>query len=177
MVSTHEPLLRANDNPSDGRSRCLRHASHVRLVWLPLALLLCWLPPAHAHRGSAVWTEIIWRDNHFQITHRLHTADALHINRYMGGSGELNALEDLARLALYVDLRFSLSEQLTLQSPLVTLGAELEDDFAFIYQEWHPAVLPEQFPELAHTLLIDLVPQAQRFIRIETPQGIEERRL
>lgn len=142
-----------------------------------LALMLCW-PTASvsAHRGSAAWTDIVWREDHFQITHRLHAADALRINRHMGGSGELERLEDLAMLALYVDARFLLLNLPSEQSNLITLGAELDDDFAFIYQEWHPEALPETFPAINNGLLIDLIPEAQQFTRIETPKGIEERR-
>ena len=83
-------------------------------------------------------------------------------------SGPLSRLE-LARAALPPLLP---SEQ----SNLITLGAELDDDFAFIYQEWHPEALPETFPAINNGLLIDLIPEAQQFTRIETPKGIEERR-
>jgi len=80
-------------------------------------------------------------------------------------------------LALYVDQRFTLSVSDGTSSAIVTLGAELEDDFAFIYQEWYPAAKPTAFPPIVNDLLIDLVSDAQRFVRIETSQGIEERRL
>jgi len=145
------------------------------ICWL--AVTVCWWTlGAYAHRGSAVWTDIVWQGNHFQITHRLHAADALRVNRFMGGGGELDTLEDLARLALYVDQRFTLSVSDGTSSAIVTLGAELEDDFAFIYQEWYPAAKPTAFPPIVNDLLIDLVSDAQRFVRIETSQGIEERR-
>lgn len=145
-------------------------------VWLLVVGVCAWQPSLMAHRGSAVWTEIVWRDHHFQITHRLHAADALLANRAMGGSGELDTPEELARLALYVERRFSLSGTAVNQSGLVTLGAELEGDFAFVYQEWFPAEPPRTFPTIVNTLLIDLVGDSQRFVRIETPRDVEERR-
>lgn len=144
---------------------------------LVISCLCWWQPSVSAHRGSAVWTDIVWQDDHFQITHRLHAADALLANRAMGGNGELDTLEQLARLALYVEAHFSLSSTAGNQSSVVTLGAELEDDFAFVYQEWFPVKQPNPFPEITNNLLTDLVSNPQRFVRIETPKGIEERRL
>lgn len=145
-------------------------------VWLLLVGVCAWPPSLLAHRASAVWTEIVWRDHHFQITHRLHAADALLANRAMGGSDELDTLEALARLALYVERHFSLSDAAAKQNRLVTLGAELEGDFAFVYQEWFPTEPPRIVPNIVNTLLNDLVADSQRFVRIETPQGVEERR-
>lgn len=145
-------------------------------VWLFVASLCWWQHGALAHRGSAVWTDIVWQDKHFQITHRLHAADALLASRAMGGRGELDTLEELARVTLYVETHFLLSGTTVNQGVLTTLGAELEGDFVFVYQEWFPVEQTQTLPNIVNTLLSDLVADAQRFVRIETSQGVEERR-
>ena len=126
-----------------------------------------------AHRGHAVWTDIAWNGDYFEVTHRMHLADAISVNRFVGGTAAIEELRSLARVALYVEERFLLvagSDTVTLQ----TLGAEIEDDFLFVYQEWH-APLPEAFPEIENRILLDVEPGAQAFIYIAGP-GIDEER-
>jgi len=133
-----------------------------------------------AHRGSGVWTDMVWVDDHFDITHRLHAADGLTINRFMGGTGRLDNLKELAFVALYVDQRFMTPTRTASQSresPLTTLGAEIDDDFVYVYQQWWPADRPTDLSHITNSLLGDIIPASQRFLRIETPEGVQERHL
>ena len=104
----------------------------------------------------------------------MHLADAITVSSASGGGNEpIAAPRSLARVALYVEERFKVvtgGEAVTLD----TLGAEIEDDFLFVYQEWHVA-LPAVFPAVDNTLLLDVEPESQAFIRIVGPGIAEER--
>lgn len=144
--------------------------------------------PGEAHRGHAVWTDITWAGDRFEIVHRMHLADAITINRYMGGAQAIEELRSLARVALYVDQRFVIQGQGTAAIAdealaeaventgiiLETIGAEIEDDFIFVYQEW-VTPLPSQFPVVDNFVLLDVEPDAQAFLKIKGPGLNEER--
>lgn len=128
---------------------------------------------AAAHRGHAVWTDIDWADDGFEIVHRMHLADAIAVQRHMGGTLPIENLRSLALVALYVEQRFRvLGEEGAIG--LATIGAEIEDDFIFVYQEWQTE-LPQQFPEIDNQVLLDIEPGAQGFIKIKAP-GLDEER-
>jgi len=156
---------------------------HVMRLGILLTGLMLLISVASAHRGHGVWTDIVWSGNHFEITHRFHAADGLAANRFVGGSGALTNAEDLARLALYVEQRFAIVDTISNDSDtnqvaeLKTLGAEVDDDFVYVYQEWWPLSLPDAALQLKHSVLLDVEPSTQIFVRIDTPKGIEERRL
>lgn len=129
---------------------------------------------AGAHRGHAVWTDIRWNGAGFEIVHRLHLADAITIQRHLGDSGRIETLRSQALVALYVEERFTLlvaDQRITPD----TIGAEIDDDFLLVYQEW-AAPLPENgFPEIDNRVLVDVEPGAQAFVHIEGPEISEER--
>jgi len=132
---------------------------------------------AVAHRGHAVWTDINWTGDRFEVTHRMHLADAIAVNRVAGGDDDIEALGSLARVALYVEERFTLLNTggtTALEIQLTTIGAEIEDDFVFVYQEWETS-LPAVFPQIDNRILLDVEPDAQAFIHISGP-GIDEER-
>lgn len=145
------------------------------LLLLPLWLLssLATTQPALAHRGHAVWTDITWAGDRFEIMHRMHLADAITVSRFLGSERPIDDLRSLAGLALYVEQRFRFAQPQT--TALSTVGAEIEDDFLLVYQEWQTP-LPARFPAIENELLLDVEPQAQAFIRILAP-GIEEERM
>ncbi len=150
------------------------------LALLPLVLFLL-AAPGLAHRGHAVWTDITWAGDRFEIVHRMHLADAITVNRFMGGREAIEEPRSLARVALYVEERFRLQcpvQETDGAEPgegeLETIGAEIEDDFMFVYQEWVTS-LPRRFPALDNTVLLDVEPQSQAFMRILGPDLDEER--
>ncbi|MFK8041061.1 DUF6702 family protein [Congregibacter sp.] len=146
------------------------------LRWILSAVLLLCMMPAGAHRGHAVWTDIVWSGESFEIVHRMHLADAIVVNRYMGGTESIEELRSLALVALYVDERFKLLSAARKDAAikLETIGAEIEDDFLLVYQEWVTA-LPERFPVIDNFVLLDVEPEAQAFIKIKAP-GLDEER-
>lgn len=154
----------------------------VLLRWIITVALILAAPSGFAHRGHAVWTDIVWNGESFEIVHRMHLADAIVVNRYMGGTEPIEETRSLARVALYVDERFQLlgdvmtgnEEQSSAPVILQTIGAEIEDDFLLIYQEW-VTPLPEQFPVIDNHILLDVEPGAQAFIKIKAPGLNEER--
>lgn len=140
---------------------------------LCLSLSLFLSMQTSAHRGHAVWTDIDWNGEGFEIVHRMHLSDAISVSRYMGGTLPIEHLRSLALVALYVEERFMLGSEerpVTLQ----TVGSEIEDDFLFVYQEW-TSDLPAQFPHIDNRVLLDVEPDAQAFIKIRAPGLSEER--
>ena len=140
--------------------------------WLVAAVALL-AAIAEGHRGHAVWTDIAWAGEGFEIVHRMHLADAIAVNRAMGGTLAIEEMASLARVALYVEERFDV---LVDGKPvdLTTIGAEIEDDFMLVYQEW-PTTLPARFPATDNRILLDIEPGSQAFLRIQGPGLTEER--
>jgi len=129
---------------------------------------------AQAHRGHAVWTDITWNGKGFEIVHRLHLADAITIQRSMGDAGPIESLRSQALVALYVEDRFTLLVDGERTTP-ATIGAEIEDDFLLVYQEWRAPLPEDRFPDIDNRILLDVEPGAQAFMVIEGPAISEER--
>ena len=91
---------------------------------------------AGAHRDHGVWTEILWAQDHFEITHQLHLADALTLLDALDASASLESLRGQALIALHLEETFSLESE-GAEGSTKTIGAEIDDDFLFIYQEWY----------------------------------------
>ncbi|MFT7288969.1 MAG: hypothetical protein ACI87W_003094 [Halieaceae bacterium] len=137
------------------------------------ALLLGLSTSVVAHRGHAVWTDISWSGDGFEIVHRMHLVDAISINRFAGGSLAIEEMRSLALVALYIEERFTVAGE-SGSIVLQTIGAEIEDDFLLVYQEWKTA-LPAAFPQVDNRVLLDVEPQSQAFVYIKGP-GISEER-
>ena len=93
-------------------------------------------PLAGAHRDHGIWTEILWTNNHFEITHQIHLADALTLLDALDASASLESLKGQALIALHLEETFSLELE-GAEGSTKTIGAEIDDDFLFIYQEWY----------------------------------------
>ncbi|MFT7289112.1 MAG: hypothetical protein ACI87W_003239 [Halieaceae bacterium] len=104
----------------------------------------------------------------------MHLADAITVKRFVGGSLPIEDMHSLALVALYVEERFSIIAP-GAQAAVQTIGAEIEDDFLFVYQEWE-TTLPGVFPAVENRLRLDVEPQAQAFIKILGPGLNEERK-
>lgn len=103
--------------------------------------------PAQAHRAHAVLTVVrIARDGGLQITHRLHGHDAEVALRMVDRveAPDLSSLENRARLALYVERRFSLAHADGTPIVLRLLGAERDGEDVLVYQEAPPTTAPGQ---------------------------------
>ena len=137
-------------------------------VWAVAILMLLSIQVSEAHRDHGVWTELVWSEDRFEITHHMHLQDAQRVLERLSVDVSLDSPEGLAQLALYVEGRFSLSERGE-SARLVLIGAETEGDFLYVFQEWHGSRGAE-IPQIASTLLKDIHPNAVTWVRIEAPE-------
>lgn len=124
-----------------------------------------------AHRGHGSWTDVVWVDDRFEITHRIHLADAIELLDRIKEQTSIESMEGLALMAIYVENNFSIANT-SKGGALETLGAEIDDDFLYVYQEWLTP-LPSGLPQFKSTLLLDLTPDAQAYVHVEAP-GINQ---
>ena len=89
-----------------------------------------------AHRAPGVLTTIEWNKQRTEIIHRIHNHDA-----ELGVAQienlpllSVNDAEGRARISLYVERNFTLFQNGKTQN-IELIGAELVDDYIFIYQE------------------------------------------
>jgi hypothetical protein len=143
-----------------------------------ISFLLCAAAlAAQAHRQHHVWTEIERNPNSglVEISHRLHMQDAISVLQLAGkdkATLPIESVEALAEIALYVDRRFAVSPrcQNTKIQSLELVGAGIDDDFIYVFQEMQ---LSGQLHELVFTssLLQDIEPYAASFVNLLTPAG------
>ena len=139
-----------------------------RVGWAVAVLMLLSVQVTEAHRDHGVWTELVWSEDRFEITHHMHLQDAQRVLERLGVDVRLDSPEGLAQLALYVEDRFSLSERGE-SAHLELIGAETEGDFLYVFQEWHASAGAE-IPQIDSTLLKEIHPDAVTWIRIEAPE-------
>lgn len=105
----------------------------------------------------------------------MHMQDALSVLQLAGedkASLPVESVEALAEIALYVDRRFAVWPrcQNTKVQSLELVGAGIDDDFIYVFQEMQ---LTGQLHELVFTstLLQDIEPYAASFVNLLTPAG------
>jgi hypothetical protein len=129
-----------------------------RFLAAGVAMALCAATSLKAHRLRMAMTTVRWRPDRglLEITHRLHTGDAeLALAGGTPGSGHddeghhhgrgalsMDNARQRARIALYVARRFGLIHPDSGPMALNTLGAEVEGDNVFVYQEGALPALP-----------------------------------
>jgi len=126
---------------------------------------------AGAHRGHGVWIELVWASDRFEITHHLHLQDAQSVLERVDPGSDLGSPRSLAQLALYVEQHFAVHTDGGVIL-LETLGAEIEGDFLYVYQEWQTT--EPVLPEFRSQLLTDVLPDAVTWVQIQAP-GINTR--
>ena len=138
------------------------------LIQLAMAVVMCAIAAvANGHRGHGMWSEITWADDRFEITHRLHLSDAIQTLRLLDMSASIDELSGQALLAIYVEKNFGVSDPKHATS-LTTLGAEISDDFFYVYQEWLTD-LPQDMPFFWSKVLSDVVKESHSWIYYEVP--------
>jgi len=148
-----------------------------RLFWVLSAVILI---PNHghllAHRQPEALTTISYNPNtgSTEIVHQLHAHDAeqvLEDNLSQDVRVSIDSVEGQARLALYVEERFELAEQNGEPlSDIKLLGAELEGDTLYAYQEYAKA-LPQTF-RIRNDILRDAFPEQVNTVNVHTEAGI-----
>ena len=147
-----------------------------RLFWVLSAVFLI---PNHghllAHRQPEALTAISYNPNteSTEIVHQLHAHDAEQVLEDLPNAEKttIDSLEGKARLALYVEERFALADQSG--NPLTgvkLLGAELEGDTLYAYQEYAKA-LPQTF-RIRNDILRDTFPDQVNTVNVHTEAGI-----
>ncbi|ACI97723.1 DUF6702 family protein [Rhodospirillum centenum] len=115
--------------------------------------------PVLAHRAKAALTTIAWnpRSGTLEVVHRLHAHDAeIALNRVEKvAAPDLADLKTRAILALYVEKNFALADAAGAPLALTLVGAEVEMDHVYVYQE---LALPAPPAELAvrDTIMLDV---------------------
>lgn len=155
-----------------------RHTEAARGVVLGLlVVLLMGAGTAIAHRGHGAWTNVTWAEDRFEIVHRIHLADAIELLRGMAPDAVIDSIEGQARLALYVESRFTIYNADGTPVSLDTIGAEIDDDFLVVYQEWPVPTPPEVTPQFSSRVLFEIDPTAQRFVRYEVGEAVSTQQL
>jgi hypothetical protein len=125
-----------------------------------------------AHRDSTVFSDIMWSGDRFEIVHEMHLADALRVADFLKLGGEIDQLRNLASMALYVEHHFDVAREAG-STPINTIGAEIDGDTLYVYQEW-VTPLQDPFPKVTNTLLVDVIPKASARWRVLLPSGVHE---
>lgn len=144
------------------------------LIALILVILLV-SPASWAHREHGFWTEVVWVGAHFEISHQLHLADAIVLLKALNPNEHIDSLRGQALLAIHVEENFSMNPPDATGS-IATIGAEIDDDFIFIYQEWHGAK-PTALPTFSHTAIFAAYPDAKTNVRYQIDETNEVLRL
>ena len=108
---------------------------------------------------------MVWVGAHFEISHQLHLADAIVLLRVLDPDEHIESIRGQALLAIHVEENFSMSLPDVVGS-MATIGAEIDDDFIFIYQEWHGAK-PIALPTFTHTAIFAAYPDAEARVRYQ----------
>jgi len=128
---------------------------YVLSATLLVALLLH--PGARAHRDHGVWTEVLWAETHFEITHRIHISDALILLAALEAGASIDTPRGNALLALHVEKNFSISARKE-SFPMNIIGSEIRGDFLLVYQESYvnkPSVIPSFSNTSLHLIYSD----------------------
>jgi len=117
----------------------------------------------YAHRVSSALTTVVWVESEksFEITHRLHLHDvqAALRNVIADPSTTIFSPEGQAELILYVSEAFEVSGDSVEPIVLTPLGAEVEGDYVYIYQEANLERVPSNLTVLDLTFLDIYGPQ------------------
>ncbi|MEO0412121.1 MAG: DUF6702 family protein [Pseudomonadota bacterium] len=93
----------------------------------------------HAHDAAFALTTIEWNDaaGALEIIHRLHTHDAAHAAMLTQDTADHSVMgpKNLAALGLYVERRFGLFNNQGIPIEVEFVGAEMQGDYALVYQE------------------------------------------
>jgi hypothetical protein len=147
-----------------------------RLFWIAsFANLFFAVSNIQAHRQPEALTAISYNPNtgSTEIVHQLHAHDAERVLEELPANGKtpIDTVEGQARLALYVEERFELADQNgNLLSDVKLLGAELEGDTLYAYQEYVKA-LPRTIL-IRNDILRDILPDQVNTVNVHTEAGI-----
>ena len=117
-----------------------------------------------------------WAGDRFEIVHRMHLSDAINVLRRLEKDTAIDSLRGRARLALYVEENFSIASEGKRVAGIETLGAEIDDDFLLVYQEWVTA-LPETQPQIQNRALMEYEHGVEHYLRYDDGTGAGDAQL
>ncbi len=125
--------------------------------------------PAAAHREDQSWSEIVWnaRTHHLEVIHsfHIHTAEMALADAGIIKRPDLMGLEARSKLALYCAEHFSVTDNGHRTVPLTLVGAEIEGQTAYVYQEASLAEAPTGLI-VRNDLLRALVPGLVSYVNV-----------
>ncbi|HSG89109.1 MAG TPA: DUF6702 family protein [Pseudomonadales bacterium] len=141
-----------------------------------LALLLGGAPvTAGAHQLRAALTSLALnaRTAQVEVIHRFYVHDAEHAVERLGGMrgdiGRDPALRDA--FAHYVRTHFTLADANRTPLPIALVGAELDGDFLWVYEEL-PGDAWEKIAFVGHSSLQELWPEQENRVNLRTASGV-----
>jgi hypothetical protein len=146
-----------------------RGLSAVALLWLSLS--------AQGHRLAQSVTELEWRvdEQRLEVTHSIHLDDAIPLLINTGGvDGELGPLAQ-ARLLYYVEQHFELTLRDAQPVELTPVGAAIDGEYLWIYQELSLPRFPENL-RLNVSLLQDFHLDQQNLVNLKVGDHVQSLR-
>lgn len=140
------------------------------------ALLVVCAGTATAHQLKAAQTSVSLSPGTglVEVIHRFYVHDAEHaVEQLFGLSGDIHrdaALRDT--FARYLSQHFTLADQDDSPLPLVLLGAEIDGDFLWVYQELPGDAWP-QIESVRHDALQELWPEQENRVNVRTEDGLQ----
>jgi hypothetical protein len=126
--------------------------------------------PARAHRQHTALSDVSWnpREGRIEIVHRAfaHDVEVAVARAFRRPGAPLQSDEDLARAALYVEERFAAAASEGEDLALATVGAELEGEFVYIYQEVQIPEPPQQLG-VKNLILGDAFSDQVNFVNVD----------
>ncbi len=147
----------------------------MRTRALLVGLVLLSTLPGHAHRAHFSLTDMWWRVDQgtLEITHSIHLDDAMVLLASLGAPDGTLDVAMQAKLMLYLERTFSLTsggDPLKLEP----IGAQIDGDFLWLYQEVQLGRLPDEL-QLSSRLMQDF--SAEQVNQINFRVGDEVRTL
>ncbi|MEM7099424.1 MAG: DUF6702 family protein [Pseudomonadota bacterium] len=156
----------------------------MSLRWVVVIVLSVLAKPCFAHTLAQTTTQMIWQPDTklLQVTHALHLDDVLVLMADLGNPEGEMTVEMQAKLMYYLESKFQVKvgdELLTLEP----LGAQLDGDFLWLYQEVElttpePGIsvdirlLHEYYPQQSHHLNFQIGTDTRSlFLGIDQPSG------
>ncbi len=161
-------------NISNWKSRLLIYtasliASLLKRTFLVSLCSLLLIPfNAQAHREKTVLTTITCnpRTELLEIVHRTFAHDVEHtLGNHLQAQGGLDNLEAQARISVELSNSFMLWDSKGKKSPLTLIGAELEAEYFFIYQEAPCSALSE-ITSVRHEMLRNYWPDMTNYLNV-----------
>lgn len=139
------------------------------------ALLTLSALTAEAHQLKAAQTSIALSPatGLVEVIHRFYVHDAEHaVEQLVGLAGDIHRDAELRdAFARYVAERFTLADGDGVPLPLVLLGAEIDGDFLWIYEELPGDAWP-RIASVRHDALQELWPEQENRINVRTETGL-----